>query len=575
MKKLLFYMKDYRRDAVLGPLFKLLEALMELLVPLAVAAIVDTGIGNGDRSYIIKMCLVLAGLGFAGLLLSVTAQYFAAKASVGFVKKIRHALFSHIQRLSYTELDRLGVSAIITRMTSDMNQVQSGVNLTLRLLLRSPFVVFGAMIMAFTVDVRSAWIFAAVIPLLSLIVFGIMLLTVPLYKKVQKQLDRVLNKTRENLTGIRVIRAFCREDREISAYNGETECLSFLQKHVGRISALMNPLTYVVINLAILLLIRRGALQVEAGLLTQGAVIALYNYMAQILTELIKFANLIIQITKAVASGNRIQEVFETVSSASRPNGMPTLSVKGPAVEFKNVSFRYQGAGAPSLQDISFSVHIGETVGIIGGTGAGKTTLVNLIPRFYETEQGEVRVNGADVKMIPENVLRTRIAVVPQKAVLFRGTVRENMLWGKENATDEEIWQALETAQAAEIVRDKENGLDFLIEENGRNLSGGQRQRLTIARALVKKPEILILDDSASALDFATEASLRRALHAASKNAAVFIVSQRASSIQHADQILVLENGRLVGKGRHEELLASCSVYREIYDSQFKKEETA
>lgn len=575
MKKLLVYMKDYRRDCVLGPLFKLMEALMELLVPLVVARIVDIGIQNDDRAYIVRMCLLLVGLGFAGLLLSITAQYFAAKASVGFVKKIRHALFSHIQSLSYTEIDRLGVSAIITRMTSDINQVQSGVNLTLRLLLRSPFVVFGAMIMAFTVDARSALIFAGAIPVLGLIVAGVMLVTVPLYKKVQKQLDGVLGKTRENLTGVRVIRAFCREEEEISAYRGETKQLTVLQKRVGRISALMNPVTYVTVNLAILLLIRRGALQVEAGLLTQGAVIALYNYMSQILVELIKFAGLIVNITRAAAGGNRIQEVFETLSSASDPEKVPEFPAGDEVVAFEDVTFRYQGAGAPSLRNISFSVKKGETVGIIGGTGAGKTSLVNLIPRFYEAESGRVLIKGADVKEIPAAFLRKAIGVVPQKAVLFRGTVRDNMRWGKEDASDEEIWEALEAAQAAEIVKNKKEGLDFMIEQNGRNLSGGQRQRLTIARALAGNPSVLILDDSASALDFATEAALRGALREKEKDATVFIVSQRASSLQHADQILVLDNGTLIGKGTHRELLETCGVYREIYESQFKEEETA
>ena len=573
MKKLFSYLKDYRKESILGPLFKLLEAFFELIVPLVVAAIIDTGIGQGDRGYIVRMCLVLVALGLIGLLCSVTAQYFAAKASVGFTKKLRHALFAHIQGFSYQTLDTVGTSTIITRMTSDMNQVQTGLNLALRLLLRSPFVVFGAMLMAFTVDSRAALWFAAAIPVLSVVVFGIMLVSMPLYKRVQQLLDKVLGITRENLTGVRVIRAFGKEAQETEDFTRKNEEFTAAQKHVGRISALMNPVTYVIINLAILALIHTGALRVEAGVITQGAVVALYNYMSQILVELIKLANLIINITKAVACGNRIQSVLEmpsgeTVDAQYKKEASPYR------VEFRHAGICYAGAGAESLTDVSFAVRPGQTVGVIGGTGSGKSTLVNLIPRFYDVSEGAVLIDGQDVRGMEVSALRARIGVTPQKAVLFQGTIRDNLRWGNENATDEELLRAVETAQASDVLSAK-GGLDAQLEQGGRNLSGGQRQRLTIARALVRKPDILILDDSASALDFATDAALRKALKSLPEQPTVFIVSQRTSSIQQADQIIVLDDGAVAGVGTHQQLLDSCQVYREIYDSQFKKEARA
>lgn len=570
MKKLLKYINGYKKESVLGPLFKLFEAALELTVPLVIAAIIDNGIANGDRAYTVKMSLLLVLLGAVGLAFSVVAQYFAAKASVGYVTKLRYALFAHIGTLSHTELDTLGTSTLITRMTSDANQVQTGLNLALRLLLRSPFVVFGAMIMAFTIDVKSALTFAAVIPALSVVVFGIMLISMPLYKKVQSKLDRVLSKTRENLTGVRVIRAFCREESEIEEFKEKNSDLTATQKYVGRFSALMNPLTYVLINLAILWLINVGAIRVNSGILTQGMVIALYNYMSQILVELIKLANLIISITKALASAARIQSILDVKSS--QESGKATSGVGSDySVEFSNVTLRYKNSGAPSLTDISFKVKKGDTVGIIGGTGSGKTSLVNLIPRFYDATGGAVFIDGADVKTFDTEALREKIGVVPQKAVLFTGSIRDNMLWGNKSATDEEIMDALEVAQAKSVVLDK-GGLDFKVEQGGRNLSGGQRQRLTIARALVKNPEILILDDSAYALDFATDASLRLAIRNMAGERTVFIVSQRASSIMHADKIIVLDDGEAVGIGTHTELLNTCPVYQEIYYSQFKKE---
>jgi ABC-type multidrug transport system fused ATPase/permease subunit len=570
MKKLLKYINGYKKESVLGPLFKLFEAALELTVPLVIAAIIDNGIANGDRAYTVKMSLLLVLLGAVGLAFSVVAQYFAAKASVGYVTKLRYALFAHIGTLSHTELDTLGTSTLITRMTSDANQVQTGLNLALRLLLRSPFVVFGAMIMAFTIDVKSALTFAAVIPALSVVVFGIMLISMPLYKKVQSKLDRVLSKTRENLTGVRVIRAFCREENEINEFKEKNSDLTATQKYVGRFSALMNPLTYVLINLAILWLINVGAIRVNSGILTQGMVIALYNYMSQILVELIKLANLIISITKALASAARIQSILDVKSS--QESGKATAGVGSDySVEFSNVTLRYKNSGAPSLTDISFKVKKGDTVGIIGGTGSGKTSLVNLIPRFYDATGGAVFVDGADVRTFDTEALREKIGVVPQKAVLFTGSIRDNMLWGNKSATDDEIMDALEVAQAKSVVLDK-GGLDFKVEQGGRNLSGGQRQRLTIARALVKNPEILILDDSASALDFATDASLRLAIRNMAGERTVFIVSQRASSIMHADKIIVLDDGEAVGIGTHSELLNTCPVYQEIYYSQFKKE---
>ncbi len=573
MKRLWIYLRDYRLESILGPLFKLLEASFELFVPLVIAAIIDRGIGNGDAGMIVRWTLLLVALGLVGLICSVTAQYFAAKASVGFVKKVRHALFAHIQTLSDAELDQIGSSTLITRMTSDCNQVQSGLNLTLRLLLRSPFVVFGAMIMAFTIDVPSALIFAVAIPVLSVVVFGIMLLCMPLYKKVQQRLDGVLGITRENLTGVRVIRAFCKEEEEIASFEQRNQALTASSLLVGRISALMNPLTYVIINLAIVALIHTGALRVDSGILTQGQVIALYNYMSQILVELIKLANLIISITKALACANRISAVFDVHSSLDWKDASAAQKVGAPAVAFDHVSLRYPGAGANSLTDIDFSVMPGQTVGVIGGTGSGKSSLVNLIGRFYEVSEGSVRVDGVDVRDMRRDDLIEEIGIVPQKAVLFKGSIRENLLWGKKDATDAELDAALRVAQAKEIVDGKEGGLEHLIEQNGRNLSGGQRQRLTIARALVRQPKILILDDSASALDFATDAALRKSIRELDPQPTVFIVSQRTSSIQYADLILVLDDGRLVGKGTHDELLESCEVYREIYDSQFKKEE--
>lgn len=575
MRKLLVYLKDYTKESILGPLFKLFEATLELLVPLVIAAIIDTGIASGDSGYIIRMSLLLAVFGIVGLAFSITAQYFAAKAAVGFTKKLKRALFAHIQGLSFSELDELGESTMITRMTSDMNQVQTGINLTLRLLLRSPFVVFGAMIMAFTIDVRAALVFAVAIPVLSLIVFGIMIWCIPLYKKVQARLDKVLGITRQNLTGVRVIRAFCKEGEEIQEFERENQNLTAMQKHVGRISALMNPVTYVVINIAIIALIWVGAIRVEAGILTQGAVVALYNYMSQILVELIKMANLIINITKSVACGNRIQSVLEIESTENAGRSLPKIPQGDTAVEFRDVSLRYKNAGEDSLSGISFCVKKGETVGIIGGTGSGKTSLINMIPGFYPAEKGEVLVDGINVKDYPVDILRGKIGVVPQKAVLFKGTVRDNMRWGKKDASDEEIYAALSTAQAKDIVDRKAEGLDFIIEQGGKNLSGGQKQRFTIARALVRKPEILILDDSASALDFATDAALRKAIREMRGNPTVFIVSQRASSVQHADKIIVLDDGNIVGIGKHDQLMEESEVYAEIYNSQFKREDRA
>ena len=570
MKNLLKYINGYKKESVLGPLFKLFEATLELTVPLVIAAIIDNGIANANRSYTVKMSLLLVLLGAVGLAFSVVAQYFAAKASVGYVTKLRYALFAHIGTLSYTEIDTLGTSTLITRMTSDTNQVQTGLNLALRLLLRSPFVVFGAMLMAFTIDVKSALTFAAVIPALSVVVFGIMLISMPLYKKVQSKLDKVLSKTRENLTGVRVIRAFCREDSEIEEFKEKNSDLTSTQKYVGKFSALMNPLTYVLINLAILWLINVGAIRVNSGILTQGMVIALYNYMSQILVELIKLANLIISITKAIASAARIQSILDVKSS--QENGKENSGVGSDfAVEFSNVTLQYKNSGAPSLTDISFKVKKGDTVGIIGGTGSGKTSLINLIPRFYDATCGAVFIDGADVKTYDVEALREKIGVVPQKAVLFTGSIRENILWGNKSASDHEIMDALEIAQAKSVVLDK-GGLDFKLEQGGKNLSGGQRQRLTIARALVKNPDILILDDSASALDFATDSSLRSAIRNMAGERTVFIVSQRASSIMHADKIIVLDDGEAVGIDTHEGLLNTCPVYQEIYYSQFKKE---
>ncbi len=574
MKSLFAYMKDYKKECVLGPLFKLLEASFELMVPLVMAAVIDVGIANGDRGYIGRMCLVMAALGVIGLVCSITAQFFAAKASVGVAAKLRHALFAHIQELSFTEMDTAGTSTLITRMTSDINQVQNGLNLALRLLLRSPFVVFGAMVMAFTIDAPAALVFVVAIPLLAVVVFGVMLWTMPRYKKVQAGLDRVLGNTRENLTGVRVIRAFGREEAETGRFETENNALTKLQEHVGRVSALMNPVTYVIINLATVVLIWVGAVRVDTAIITQGAVVALINYMSQILVELIKLANLIINITKALACASRVQGVLDTESSMEAPQALSNVVEQNQErVTFRNVALTYQGAGAASLSGLSFSVKPGETVGVIGGTGSGKSSLVNLIPRFYDATQGDVLVDGHNVRDYPLASLREKVGVVPQKAVLFTGTIRDNLKWGKPDATDEELWQALETAQARDFVEEKPGGLDEPVSQGGKNFSGGQRQRLTIARALVRKPEILILDDSASALDFATDARLRKAIRQMEGGPTVFIVSQRASSIRYADKIIVLDDGEAVGIGTHEELLKHCEVYREIFESQFQREE--
>ncbi len=570
MTKLLVYLKDYKKESVLGPLFKLLEASFELIVPLVVASMIDVGIANRDRGYILKMCLIMAALGLIGLTCSVTAQFFAAKAAVGFATKLRHGLFEHIQKLSFSQMDREGTSTLITRITSDINQVQSGVNLVLRLFLRSPFIVFGAMIMAFTVDGKAALIFVVVIPILSVIVFGIMLISIPLYKKVQGALDRVLGITRENLTGVRVIRAFGQEEAEVAKFDGETDALRHIQMVAARISALMNPLTYVVINGGLIALIYVGAVRVEAGILTQGQVVALVNYMSQILVELVKLANLIITVTKAVACGNRIQSILEEPAGMEEKDSRGDEKLTG-CVEFDHVSMRYYEGGEEALTDIHFKAVRGQTIGVIGGTGSGKSSLVNLIPRFYDAEKGSVKVDGVDVKEYDLTALRDKIGVVMQKAVLFHGTIRENLKWGNENASDEELWEALRTAQAEEFVLQKKNQLDEMIEQEGRNLSGGQRQRLSIARALVKKPEILILDDSASALDYATDAALRKSLKEMPGETTVFIVSQRASSLMHADTIIVLDDGNVAGMGTHEELLKNCEVYQEIYYSQFER----
>ena len=573
MKRLGVYLKPYTLESILGPLFKLLEALLELLVPLVVADIIDTGIGAGDSGFIVKRCLLLIGLGLLGLASSVTAQYFAAKAAIGFTASVRHALFGKVQSLSYAELDKLGTSTLMTRMTSDMNQVQTGLNLALRLLLRSPFVVFGAMIMAFTIDVKSAWVFAVIIPLLFAVVFGIMFSCIPLYKKVQGRLDGVLGAAKENLAGVRVIRAFGKEKQETESFENKSGELLSSQLFVGKISALLNPVTYVMINFAIIAVLRVGGGQVYKGILTQGQVLALYNYMSQILVELIKMANLILSMTKATASAKRVAAILALESSLDVPQENPEEPKAAPAVEFDGVTFTYPTGGAPALSDISFTLEHGKTLGIIGGTGSGKSTLIGLIPRFYDVQEGCVKVDGCDVKQYPLDTLRRKIGLVPQKALLFKGSIRENLLWGDEGATDDEIRDALRAAQAQEVVDGKPEGLDYEVETGGRNFSGGQRQRLTIARALVRKPEVLILDDSASALDFATDAALRHALRELPWKPAVVIISQRTASIRFADEILVLDDGKLAGRGTHEELLQTCEVYREIYESQFKKED--
>lgn len=576
MWKLLKYLKEYKKESVLGPLFKLLEASFELMVPLVMASIIDVGIENQDQKYVFLMGGVLLLLAAVGLASSLTAQYFAAKAAVGFSMKLKSALFQHINSLSYTEVDRLGPSSLIMRMTSDVNQVQSGVNLVLRLFLRSPFIVFGAMIMAFTIDFKAALIFVAAIPLLSVVVFGVMLAGIPLYKKVQAGLDRVLGITRENLTGARVIRAFGKEEEETEKFGEANLALNKVQMFVGRISALMNPLTYVIINGAVIALIWTGALRVEAGIITQGAVVALVNYMSQILVELVKLADLIITVTKAIACGNRIQDVFEVSSSLpdDAETEVPSEREKESGcgiVQFEHVGLIYKESSEESLTDISFTAKKGDVIGVIGGTGSGKTSLVNLIPRFYDITSGRIMIDGEDIRDYPLAQLRDKIGVVPQKAVLFYGNIRSNMQWGKKDASDEEIWEALKTAQAADFVKEKDGELDALVEQGGKNFSGGQRQRLTIARALVKKPEILILDDSASALDYATDSALRKGIRENLQGTTVFIVSQRAASILHADQIIVLDDGNVAGMGTHDELIERCDVYKEIYESQFGK----
>ena len=616
MKRLLSYMKDYRKESILGPLFKMLEASFELLVPLVVASMVDVGIRNRDGGYIMKMGGLLLLLALVGLACSLTAQYFAAKAATGAGTALRNDLYKHIGTLSYAEIDSVGTATLITRMTSDINQVQNGINMTLRLLLRSPFVVFGAMIMAFTVDLRSAMVFVVTIPVLCVVVFGIMLVSMPLYRSVQRQLDKVLLTTRENLMGVRVIRAFNRQESEVGKFEGENDRLVQMQVFVGKISALLNPVTYVIINVAIVAVIWVGGEQVDSGTITQGKVIALVNYMSQILVELIKMANLIILISKATACMNRVDSIFQVETSVkergslgggthengslgggiqenvshgkgiqenvshikeysceSPPSTGPSAGGPVPKVEFRDMDFVYSGAKAPALSGISFKAMPGQTIGVIGGTGSGKTTLVNLIPRFYDADKGQVLVDGVDVRNHTLDGLRSKIGVVPQRPVLFKGTLRDNMKWGKKDASDEEIYDALNMAQAREFVNDKDQGLMLHIDQGGRNLSGGQRQRLTIARALVRRPEILIMDDSASALDFATDARLRKAIRQGTKDMTVFIVSQRATTIKQADLILVLDEGALAGMGTHKELLNSCEVYREICLSQLSREE--
>ena len=581
MKTLLAYLKGYKKESILAPLFKMLEASFELFVPLVMAAIIDVGIANKDKPYIVKMCFVLIALGIIGLVCSITAQYFAAKAATGVGTGIRHGLFEHIQKFTFTEMDQLGTSTLITRMTSDINQIQSGVNLVLRLFLRSPFIVFGAMIMAFTVDVKAALVFVVTIPLLSLIVFGIMLVTMPMYKKVQADLDQVLLATRENLTGARVIRAFNKEEDETKRFENANQILTDAQKYVGRISGMMNPLTYIIVNGAIIALIYVGAVRVDVGDLTQGQVVALINYMSQILVELVKLANLIISVTKAAACLNRVESVLAVKpdmnegdvrwESNSSEEGLE-LKNKVPVVEFSHVSLTYKGTSDTSLSDINFCAEKGQTIGIIGGTGSGKSSLVNLIPRFYDATEGTVKINGRDIKEYQTENLREHIGVVLQKAVLFKGSIADNLRWGKEDATEQDMYDALDISQAREFVDTKQGGLEFQIEQGGRNLSGGQKQRMTIARALVRKSEILILDDSASALDFATDAALRKSIKEMKNQPTVFIVSQRAASIQYADQIIVLDDGEMAGIGTHEELLKDCPIYQEIYYSQFPKE---
>ncbi len=577
MKRLMMYLKDYKKESILAPLFKLLEAFFELLVPLVMANIIDYGISNRNMGYIGKMGLLLLLLGVVGLASSITAQFFAAKAAVGFSTKLRQALFDHIEDLSFTDIDKAGTSTMITRMTSDVNQVQSGINMTLRLFLRSPIIVFGAMIMAFTIDVKCALIFVVAIPLLSVVVFGIILSTIPMYKKVQSKLDQVLGITRENLTGVRVIRAFHQEAKESDRFRENNEALSAMQIFVGKISACMNPVTYIIVNGAIIALIYTGAVQVNIGNLSQGEVVAIINYMNQILVELVKLANLIVTMTKALACAERVASVFDIGADAAYVGAQDQkladkVDKSAPFLDFKHVSLTYQGAGAPTLQDMNFTVNRGDTVGIIGGTGSGKTSLVNLIPGFYPATEGEILLEGRDIRTMSDEELRGRIGVVPQKAVLFKGTIRSNLQWGKPDATEEEMWKALELAQASEVVDGKPGKLDATVAQNGKNFSGGQRQRLTIARALVRNPEILILDDSASALDYATDAKLRAAIRTLEDKTTTFIVSQRASTIRHADKIIVLDDGEIAGMGTHDELLKDCTVYQEIYYSQYPEQ---
>ena len=577
MKRLIMYLKDYKKESILAPLFKLLEAFFELMVPLVMANIIDYGISNRNMGYIGKMGLLLLLLGVVGLASSITAQFFAAKAAVGVSTKLRQALFDHIEDLSFTDIDKAGTSTMITRMTSDVNQVQSGINMTLRLFLRSPIIVFGAMIMAFTIDVKCALIFVVAIPLLSIVVFGIILSTIPMYKKVQSRLDQVLGITRENLTGVRVIRAFHQEAKEEERFRENNEALSAMQIFVGKISACMNPVTYIIVNGAIIALIYTGAVQVNIGNLSQGEVVAIINYMNQILVELVKLANLIVTMTKALACADRVASVFDIGADAAYVGAQnqklaDKVDKSAPFLDFKHVSLTYQGAGAPTLQDMNFTVNRGDTVGIIGGTGSGKTSLVNLIPGFYPATEGEILLEGRDIKTMSDEELRGRIGVVPQKAVLFKGTIRSNLQWGKPDATEEEMWKALELAQASEVVEGKDGKLDATVAQNGKNFSGGQRQRLTIARALVREPEILILDDSASALDYATDAKLRAALRTLENKTTTFIVSQRASTIRHADKIIVLDDGEIAGVGTHDELLKDCTVYQEIYYSQYPEQ---
>ena len=577
MKRLMMYLKDYKKESILAPLFKLLEAFFELLVPLVMANIIDYGISNRNMGYIGKMGLLLLLLGVVGLASSITAQFFAAKAAVGFSTQLRQALFDHIEDLSFTDIDKAGTSTMITRMTSDVNQVQSGINMTLRLFLRSPIIVFGAMIMAFTIDVKCALIFVVAIPLLSVVVFGIILSTIPMYKKVQSKLDQVLGITRENLTGVRVIRAFHQEAKEADRFRENNEALSAMQIFVGKISACMNPVTYIIVNGAIIALIYTGAVQVNIGNLSQGEVVAIINYMNQILVELVKLANLIVTMTKAMACAERVASVFDIGADAAYVGAQDQkladkVDQKAPFLDFKHVSLTYQGAGAPTLQDMNFTVNRGDTVGIIGGTGSGKTSLVNLIPGFYPATEGEILLEGRDIRTMSDEELRGRIGVVPQKAVLFKGTIRSNLQWGKPDATEEEMWKALELAQASEVVDGKPGKLDATVAQNGKNFSGGQRQRLTIARALVRNPEILILDDSASALDYATDAKLRAAIRTLEDKTTTFIVSQRASTIRHADKIIVLDDGEIAGMGTHDELLKDCTVYQEIYYSQYPEQ---